>query len=298
MRPIRKILKISNFLLFLIFKFLNKLLSFRVFLSARFDALEKDFEIIHYKDILFLVSTKDKLISKELFIKRNSDFGKFEKAYKILNLQTKKENLNLIDIGANIGTIGITALKKNFVSKCFFFEPSLINYKILKSNIILNDLENNSQAYQLALGAQKGYAKLQLSKNDFGDHRMKVGDFIDPHRKEFKVSVECLGHYVDIIDPANSLIKIDTQGYEGYILDGAKEYTSYGTPLIIEFWPFGLKNSKCFELLVENLTQSNYNYFIDLKDVENKKINISSKNLNLLYNKIGDTGNFTDLLIF
>lgn len=89
-------------------------------MSARFDALEKDFEIIHYKDVLFLVSTKDKLISKELFIKGNSDFGKFEKAYKILNLQTKKENLNLIDIGANIGTIGITALKKNFVSKCFF----------------------------------------------------------------------------------------------------------------------------------------------------------------------------------
>lgn len=297
MRPIRKILKISNFLLSYIFKFLNRLASFKVFSSARFDALEKDFEIVQYKDILFLVSTKDKFISKELFKKGNSDFGKFEKAYKILNLQTQKENLNLIDIGANIGTIGITALKNNFVSKCYFFEPSPLNYKILKNNIILNDLENNSQTYQLALGAQKGHSKLLLSENDFGDHRMKVGNHIDSFRKEFKISVESLSHYEDIIDPANSLIKIDTQGYEGYVLEGAKKYTSFGTPLIMEFWPLGFKNSKCFELLVENLTQSNYSYFIDLKDMKNEKINISNNNLKALYDKIGDNGNFTDLLI-
>lgn len=180
----------------------------------------------------------------------------------------------------------------------FFFEPSPINYKILKSNIILNDLENNSQAYQLALGAQKEHAKLQLSKNDFGDHRMKVGNFIDPHRKEFKVSVESLSHYVDIIDPANSLIKIDTQGYEGYILDGAKKYTSYGTPLIMEFWPFGLNKSKGFELLQKNLSQSNYSFFIDLKDVKNKQIDVTENNLKVLYDKIGNRGHFTDLLIF
>ena len=77
MKILRKILKITNFLLFLMFKFFNKLASFKIFSSARFDALEKDFEIVQYKKILFLISTKDKLISKELFKQGYSDFEKF-----------------------------------------------------------------------------------------------------------------------------------------------------------------------------------------------------------------------------
>ena len=297
MKILRKILKITNFVLFLMFKFFNKLASFKIFSSARFDALEKDFEIVQYKKILFLISTKDKLISKELFKQGYSDFEKFEKAHRLLGFQ-KKNILNLIDIGANIGSIGIIALKKKFVSKCYFFEPSPLNFKILKNNIILNDLENNSYAYEIALGSQKGHANLQLSKDDFGDHRINFDSSTDPKKKAIKVSVEDLDHYSTIIDPSESLIKIDTQGCEGHVLEGAGKYTNFGTPLIMEFWPFGLKNCKGFELLLKNLSQSNYNFFIDLKDVKNKQIDITSNNLKALYDKIGDRGNFTDLLIF
>lgn len=297
MKLLSKISNIVNSLLCSIFKFFNKFANLKIFSSARFDALEKDFEIVQHKNTYFLVSTKDKLIGKEISKNGKYDFEKIEKACELLGL-CKKKSLSLIDIGANIGSIGITALKKNLVSKCYFFEPSPLNFKILKNNIILNDLENNSHAYKLALGSQKGHANLQLSKDDFGDHRMEVGNLLHTDRKAIKVSVEELNNYANIINPAECFIKIDTQGYEGHVLEGANKYTSFGTPIIMEFWPFGLNKSKGFELLLKNLSQSNYSFFIDLKDVKNKQIDVTKNNLEVLYDKIGIRGDFTDLLIF
>ena len=47
--------------------------------------------------------------------------------------------------------------------------------------------------------------------------------------------------------------QIDTQGFEANILLGAKKLISSGAPVVIEFWPYGLKLNNSFDKLKDIL---------------------------------------------
>jgi hypothetical protein len=55
---------------------------------------------------------------------------------------------------------------------------------------------------------------------------------------------------------------MDTQGYEGYVLAGARQWLEAGTPLVMEFDPYLMKRASSFELLKAAL--ANYAGFHDL----------------------------------
>ena len=40
---------------------------------------------------------------------------------------------------------------------------------------------------------------------------------------------------------------MDVQGYEGYILTGAKNTLQFTPPLVTEFWPYGMKRASTYE---------------------------------------------------
>jgi len=55
---------------------------------------------------------------------------------------------------------------------------------------------------------------------------------------------------------------MDTQGYEGYVLAGARRWLDAGTPLVLEFQPYLMKRANSFGLMKAAL--SNYAGFHDL----------------------------------
>jgi FkbM family methyltransferase len=152
-----------------------------------------------------------------------------------------KPGMTVVDIGANFGYY--TCLAARLVGsqgKVYAFEPAPNNYEMLLRNIALNQYQNVIPI-QKAVSNKVGKTKLFMDRNNFGAPSLSEGNISS--RGGF-VEVETLtldtffnGLHMNRPD----LIKIDAQGGEGLIMDGAK-HVFQNTPLkiIMEFWPFGL----------------------------------------------------------
>ena len=242
----------------------------------------------------FIVYSKDKIIGRDVYINGQFDFKKLQKTLKILGKNFKPDLL--IDVGANIGTICIPSIKRKVFKKAFAFEPDPFNYSLLCANIYINNLNEKILSYNYAITNKNNIdLKLEISAENLGDHRIitnkkKVGNFV-------KVKGKKLDSFFRIINPKKTLIWIDTQGHEGFILEGAKKILNKKTPLVIEFWPQGMFQSSSYVLLKKILCNSPYNKFYNLDDKNIKAYNLDEKELDNLYSKIGEYGNFVDLLI-
>ena len=231
-------------------------------------------------------------ISKEIFIKGNFEFDKLLKAIKILGSKHKKTTL--VDVGANIGSISIPALTRSYFLNAILFEPEIRNYRILKANIYLNKLENKIQSNNIALSNRKG-EKLRLFINEFnsGDNRIKNKKNYLKGKAQI-VNTDILDNYTKKLNRNNSLIWIDTQGHEGFIIEGAKKTSRKRIPLVIEFQPDLMPKNwiKKFNNLFKN-----YKYFYNLSDTGKNKQKLNIETIKKLYEEIEKNKGFTDLLL-
>jgi FkbM family methyltransferase len=177
-----------------------------------------------------------------------------------------------IDIGANIGTATITAIKVFGAEDGIGFEPEPDNFKLFQCNLVMNDLSSRVRAFQLALSNHPGTALLELSHANCGDHRVRVaasgdeGVFRESDRPTIKVQLARLD---DLMAELNvrvgdvGLVWIDTQGHEGHVLEGATTVLSSDVPVVLEYWPYGLRRAGGHDLL-HSLIAENYSMVIDL----------------------------------
>jgi hypothetical protein len=84
---------------------------------------------------------------------------------------------------------------------------------------------------------------------------------------------------------------MDTQGYEGHVLAGARRLLDSGTPLVMEFWPYGIKRVNYFELMKAAL--SNHAGFHNLWQNLNSFRPISD--LDDLYAELDKAGDFDEI---
>ncbi|WP_082643228.1 FkbM family methyltransferase [Methylobacterium sp. GXS13] len=181
-------------------------------------------------------------------------------------------NTHFLDIGANIGTHSIAALKYGF-NKSICIEANVENYKLLKINYILNDFDMRGVVINAAASSYDGIATLELSPTNFGDHRIRVGGIAkarsvhgEEERREQAVPVRRLDTIFREFAIQSNLIGltwIDTQGHEGHVLSGASELLAGQTPIVIEFWPYGLSRSGGYQMLREALFRRDR--FLDLR---------------------------------
>jgi FkbM family methyltransferase len=150
---------------------------------------------------------------------------------------------NFLDVGANIGYF--TCLMSKLAGpagKVLAIEPEPQNLKLLEQNIKINNLEN-VVVHPCALGASEGSAMLGLYKaSNRGRHSLL--------EKGAKAQIEVPVKTLDEI-ASNSgknvgswtLVKIDVEGYEGFVIDGARETLPRIEALVMEFSPALLKNA-------------------------------------------------------
>ena len=252
----------------------------------------------------FLMFSNDEVVSKELFMRGDFDLGKF---YKVLNiLKTKYSINNIYDIGANIGTVCIPAVKRGLITKAIAIEPEKENYKLLKLNISLNNLDSKIETYNYALSFEDDkILDLEISNKNSGDHRIRLsntkpGIHGEEYRKTTKVKSKTFDNMFSNVNPKNDLIWIDTQGFESNILMGAKKLILSGAPIVIEFWPYGLKLNNSLEKLKDLL--KNFKYYYDLSDNLDHKKEINFENVESLFSgwdeeKSNKHNLFTDVLL-
>lgn len=244
---------------------------------------------------VFLVSNTDQVIGK--WIVENSkpfDFEKMEMVIDLLGPNHKHELL--IDVGANIGSICISAIRRNFFKNAIAFEPEPNNFSLLCANIAINKLSANIASHNTALGAQINQElSFKLSPDNHGDHHVDFeSSKEDP--SVIKIKSTTLDSILQDTDPDKTLLWIDTQGFEGYVLSGAQNILNKNVPICLEFYPFGLAQSKSYEILKDALITAGYKSFYNL-DSPTHAIPLTEDSIDNLYNQIGENGLFVDLLV-
>ena len=278
-----------------------KLLNLKFFRKVYFESLPKNIFISqNCKDGLsYIINSSDKIIGNNIFLDRISYGGDtIEAGLKILN---KRKFEVFFDIGANLGSTTLYCLKMGYADLSIAFEPDPLNFKLLKTNLRLNDFQNKVYAYNIALSDKKGILQFEKSTYNFGDHRVKIsnelGIFKEDKRKIIKVKAEPLGKYLDQYSNSDILVKIDTQGFEGHILSGVNNFFDLNIPLITEFSPYLLSRTSGFEKLLKICCTKMKKKFVDIRN-PNKVIELNQKNLRKLSEEIGFKGGQTDLIIY
>ncbi|MDE2590834.1 MAG: FkbM family methyltransferase, partial [Patescibacteria group bacterium] len=153
--------------------------------------------------------------------------------------------MTIVDVGANIGYF--TMLFSKLVGpngKVVAFEPNPRSYSFLEKNVKSNSLQNII-AVKKAVSDHSGVTKLFLSKNNSTDNRIFDSQIYetDNNREIVDVQVTTLDEHVK--DMKVDILKIDVQGAEMTVINGALQ-TIKNNPnlqIIVEFWPAGLSSN-------------------------------------------------------
>jgi FkbM family methyltransferase len=174
---------------------------------------------------------------------------------KFLAAYLKKDDI-VIDIGANIGTVALaSAALTGSNGRVFAFEPHKRIFKFMNSNIRLNGF-TNIETFNLAIGDRDGTMMLTDAYSD----------------DQNKVQLDCIcgGALRISIKPLDTvlakrlknieriaLMKIDVEGFEMFVLKGARESLSRCECVYIEsyeehFNKYGYTTSDMLNILENN----------------------------------------------
>ncbi|HUZ60247.1 MAG TPA: FkbM family methyltransferase [Hanamia sp.] len=191
----------------------------------------------------------------------HSNYYSLDDGYKIL-FSHINEGMNVIDIGANIGAITLQMAKK--ISKSgnvFSFEPSPYNFKQANKNISLNNF-SNIKLINRGLGDKNETAFLyNVNPNNRGMLRLLPEDDQSKSYEKEKVEIDTLDSTMQKFSIAKpDFIKIDVEGFEYKVLQGAHETLSKFKPtLFIELVDNNLREQKSTaKELIQYLKLLNY----------------------------------------
>jgi FkbM family methyltransferase len=126
----------------------------------------------------------------------------------------------LLDIGAHMGLY--TLLLKDKFDAGFCFEPSEDNFKALRNNLTINDLQEKFKVFELAVSDTEGTAVFEIDGQYSGTNSIKTGT---PLGNSFLVKTVTIDGFMkqNQINGHVGLVKVDTEGHEEQVLKGAKE---------------------------------------------------------------------------
>lgn len=154
----------------------------------------------------------------------------------IINKNIKEINKNkreiyskvdyFIDVGAHVGIVTLLFHQINPLVNCIGFEPNPISYNSLKKNV-----ENFEQikVYNSAIGNKKGELKIyydheHLDTSSLEKHSVALINNAKVKIQSCKIKVNRLDDYYHLFkNKKNIYLKIDSEGYERNILQGAKK---------------------------------------------------------------------------
>lgn len=173
-----------------------------------------------------------------------------------------------LDVGANTGYYALLASVRNPRIAVHAFEPATAPHHYLVRNIAINRLENVT-AYQIALSNQEGEieffeidnpSRYHSKYNLAGTGTLKGEDVADQLFVSRKVRTTTLDSWIAAEGISDiDLIKLDTEGTENLILEGAGKMLREQQPIIICEILFGVIEDK-LERIMRQYDYQFYNY--------------------------------------
>ncbi|MET0389614.1 MAG: FkbM family methyltransferase [Polyangiales bacterium] len=150
-----------------------------------------------------------------------------------------------IDVGANIGLVCIPVVERSR-AQAICFEPEPQNFDFLTRNVARHQLDARITCHPLACHSAAGQLPLALSPDNLGDHRLQrvaADEALDPAESRTLVMVRTT-RLDDVLRgvplTAPVVMKVDAQGSEVGVFDGAVETLARCDHLISEYWPRGI----------------------------------------------------------
>jgi FkbM family methyltransferase len=164
---------------------------------------------------------------------------KYEKYETALMMSQIGKNDVMVDVGANIGYYTMLLAKR--AKKVYALEPDKEIFAILKKNVEANNLKN-VVLLNCAASDKKETKYLVKDKENFGNSRLsdKKGEMVNCLRLD------------DILvnEQKISAIKIDVQGWEPAVIEGAKKVIERDYPtLFLEYTPSEYRDKKMINFL-------------------------------------------------
>lgn len=162
----------------------------------------------------------------------------------LLMLQLAEYADCFFDVGANVGYFSLLmAIAGQNDIQCYAFEPCLPVFQRLAASINDNGLQKLVQAYHYAVGDKPGMASMMLNRQGSGGNTLsqKLNSQEEDSGLSEDVQIITLDAFLDKFEiiPHRGVLKIDVEGYELKVLDGAVNYiTGDSAPIIlIETFP-------------------------------------------------------------
>jgi len=192
-------------------------------------------------------------------------FGNFEKS--ILNNAkklNKKEQLDIIDIGANMGVHSINFAKTFPQSKIYSIEPTNYAFKKFLKNLEINPSIINVNPFQIFLSNS-----IEKPKSIYSSWNLFSED--NKHQKHMGILKSISGASVWSLDDfinhngikRKTLIKCDVDGHELSVFESGEKYLNQFKPIIImELAPYLYKeNGYDYSNLLNFFKKINYDFY-------------------------------------
>jgi FkbM family methyltransferase len=188
---------------------------------------------------LKLLKIKSEMFSRKIGNKFGVDVKMTDEEVLMKQLTYNKIDL-IFDIGANTGQFANMIFKLGYKGKIVSFEPLSSAQEVLKKKSSGN--ANWTVAEQCAIGEEDGEIQMNISKNSISSSALKI---MKEHvsaapDSEYVGSEKVKVYRLDTIgdkyagEAKNVFIKIDTQGFEEKILNGAAQFINRAKGLLVE----------------------------------------------------------------
>lgn len=277
--------------------------------AGRFTA----FVTVEAEGALYAVRTDDPDVGKGLFIKQGrGEMRAIRRCVLILDELLGEGAIRdkaFVDVGANIGTSVIYALTAHEFSYGVAIEPEPANFRNLRLNTVLNDLDERLLCLNFAASDTPGSLDFLVGEKS-GKHAVLASGHAPNAIKGEQViqvptvSLDSLVEEGRLAPDEVGLLWVDAQAHEAHILAGAEALRGHNVPLALEWDPVHLDEANARERL-ELILEESYTHFVDLRRVPGasepphklRELSELERFSELFLERAEGRGRFTDILV-
>jgi FkbM family methyltransferase len=216
-------------------------------------------------------------------------------------LQTRDVSIGgvMLDIGANVGRVSIPRVVLGDVTAAYCAEPDSLNYECLRRNVLDNGLAGLVMPDCVAITDRDGAVTLRQGKKYTG-HRVvtepnPAGDVIDVPACTLDTWVR--RHNIDL--DAVTFVKVDVEGHEQRVLDGAAEVlTRAHIAWQLEVWSAQLSAVGNSAMQLAASLARHFTHFVDLRrEIPDPRVRLIAE-LHDMASELDKVGGKTDIVVF